>query len=69
MPCMYTSHGGHVDLDRGVIYRRAEGERVAHNKRRTPVKVPPRLLRFLQYWHKADTETDSEGNTVTLRYA
>lgn len=60
--------GGHVDLDRGVIYRRAEGERVAHNKRRTPVKIPPRLLRFLRYWHKKDRTTDSEGREVFLRY-
>lgn len=63
-----NTNGGHVDLDRGVIYRRADGERVAHNKRRTPVKVPPRLLRFLRYWHQKDTVTDSEGRDVTLRY-
>ncbi|MBZ9789498.1 hypothetical protein K9B32_05045 [Rhizobium sp. 3T7] len=48
--------------------RRAEGERVAHNKRRTPVKIPPRLIRFLRYWHAKDTATDSEGQKVTLRY-
>ncbi|AVA20649.1 site-specific integrase [Rhizobium sp. NXC24] len=65
---MPNTTAGHVDLDRGVIYRRAEGERVAHNKRRTPVKIPPRLLRFLRYWHKADTVTDSDGRTVTMRY-
>jgi integrase len=65
---MPNTTAGHVDLDRGVIYRRAEGERVAHNKRRTPVKVPPRLLRFLRYWHKADSTMDSEGRPVTLRY-
>ncbi|MGR9188810.1 tyrosine-type recombinase/integrase [Rhizobium leguminosarum] len=65
---MANTNGGHVDLDRGVIYRRAEGERVAHNKRKTPVKVPPRLLRFLRYWHRADTAIDSEGRPVTLRY-
>ncbi|WP_431321646.1 tyrosine-type recombinase/integrase [Rhizobium sp. YTU87027] len=63
-----NTNGGHVDLDRGVIYRRAEGERVAHNKRRTPVKIPPRLLRFLRYWHKKDTATDSEGRDITIRY-
>ncbi|WP_234907503.1 tyrosine-type recombinase/integrase [Rhizobium rhizogenes] len=61
-------NSGHVDLDRGVIYRKAEGERVAHNKRKTPVKIPPRLLRFLRYWKLADTKTDSEGRKVTLRY-
>jgi len=60
--------GGHVDLDRGVIYRKAEGERVAHNKRKTPVKIPPRLLRFLAYWKAADTATDEAGYEVYLRY-
>ncbi|SMD20289.1 site-specific integrase [Rhizobium sp. RU36D] len=63
-----NTNGGHVDLDRGVIYRRADGERVAHNKRRTPVKIPPRLLRFLRYWKAADSRSDSQGNVVTLRY-
>ncbi|MFT4182129.1 MAG: tyrosine-type recombinase/integrase, partial [Rhizobium sp.] len=61
--------GGHIDLSRGVIYRRAEGEHVAHNKRRTPVKIPPRLLRFLRYWKKADTVVDEQGKEITLRYA
>lgn len=65
---MPNTNGGHVDLDRGVIYRRAEGERVAHNKRRTPVKVPPRLLRFLRYWKAADTATDQDGKEIHLRY-
>jgi integrase len=65
---MPNINGGHIDLDKGVIYRKAEGERVAHNKRKTPVKVPPRLLRFLRYWHKADERTDDEGRTIRLRY-
>ncbi|MCK8780547.1 site-specific integrase [Rhizobium sp. NTR19] len=65
---MPNTNGGHVDLDRGVIYRRAEGERVAHNKRRTPVKAPPRLLRFLRYWKARDTVIDETGKKVSLRY-
>jgi integrase len=65
---MPNTDGGHVDLDRGVIYRRADGERVAHNKRRTPVKIPPRLLRFLTYWKAADTARDSEGREVMIRF-
>ena len=63
-----NTNGGHVDLEKGVIYRKAEGERVAHNKRKTPVKIPPRLLTFLRYWHKADSSIDESGRTVTLRY-
>lgn len=61
-------NGGYVDLDKGVIYRKAEGERVAHNKRKTPVKIPPRLLRFLRYWQIADTKADEGGRPVSLRY-
>ncbi|KKX28418.1 site-specific integrase [Rhizobiaceae bacterium LC148] len=60
--------GGHVDLERGVIYRKAEGQRVSHNKRRTPVKIPPRLMRFLRYWKAADTSIDETGQEVRLRY-
>lgn len=65
---MPNTVGGHVDLERGVIYRKAQGERTMHNKRKTPVKVPPRLLRFLRYWHTADTDKDEMGREVTLRY-
>ncbi|MBB3608616.1 tyrosine-type recombinase/integrase [Rhizobium sp. BK602] len=61
--------GGHVNLERGVIYRKSQGERTMHNKRKTPVKIPPRLLRFLHYWKKADTTIDEQGREITLRYA
>lgn len=59
---MPNTSGGWVDLEKGVIYRKAQGERVAHNKRKTPVRVPPRLLAFLRYWKKAD----ERRNTPTL---
>lgn len=49
-----NEEGGHVDFMRGVIHRRAKGERVAHNKRKTPVKIPRRLMTFLRLWRKAD---------------
>lgn len=65
---MPNTNGGHVDIAKGVIYRKAEGERVAHNKRKTPVKVPPRLMRFLRYWYAADTAVDELGREVRLRY-
>lgn len=61
--------GGYVDLDRGVMYRKAEGERVAHNKRKPPVKIPPRLLRFLHHWKAADTAIqDEDGKPITIRH-
>ncbi len=60
---MPNTTGGYVDLDRGVIHRKAQGERVAHNKRKPPMKIPPRLLRFLRYWHRADN-----GQGYVFRY-
>lgn len=65
---MPNTTGGYINLEKGVIYRKAEGERVAHNKRKTPVKIPPRLMRFLRYWQTADTTIDEEGRETTLRY-
>lgn len=55
---MPNTTGGWVDLDAGVMYRKAIGERVAHNKRKTPVKIPPRLLRLLKYWRMKDMAAD-----------
>lgn len=46
--------GGYVNLETGVMYRKAEGERSAHNKRRTPVKMSRRLIRFMAYWKAKD---------------
>lgn len=66
---MPNTTGGYVDLERGVIYRKAEGERVAHNKRKPPVKIPPRLLRFLRYWKAADTAISEESDKpITIRH-
>lgn len=66
---MPNTTGGYVDLDGGVMYRKAEGERVAHNKRKPPVKIPPRLLRFLHYWKAADTAISQEdGAKVIIKH-
>lgn len=40
---------GHVDLERGVFYRRAAGRR-ATKKRQPPVRIPDRLLAHLRRW-------------------
>ena len=42
---------GHVDLGRGVFYRRAIGRRQT-KKRQTPVKLPPRLLAHMRRWRR-----------------
>ncbi|TMV05003.1 site-specific integrase [Brucella haematophila] len=66
---MPNTTGGYVDLDKGVIYRKAMGERVAHNKRKPPAKIPPRLLRFLRYWKAQDEAWSAEqAKTVSLRH-
>jgi integrase len=48
---MPTIGRGHVDLERGVFYRRAIGRRQT-KKRQPPVKLPPRLIAHLRRWHK-----------------
>jgi integrase len=57
--------GGWADTERGVIFRRADGEKVAHNKRKPPVKMARRLLAHMRRWKRLDGW--SEG-TVGLRY-
>lgn len=49
----YMPHtgGGHIDLERGLLYRIGKAERQTA-KRRPPVKIPPRLLAHLKRWHK-----------------
>jgi integrase len=46
---MPTVGRGHVDLDKGVFYRRAIGRRQT-KKRQPPVKLPPRLLAHMRRW-------------------
>jgi integrase len=48
---MPTIGRGHVDLDRGVFYRRAIGRRQT-KKRQPPVKLAPRLLAHLRRWKR-----------------
>jgi integrase len=47
---------GYLDLDRGVFYRRAKGERET-KKRQTPVRLPDRLLAHLRRWHRLGIAT------------
>jgi integrase len=42
---------GHIDLDRGVFYRRAQGAQET-NKRQPPVRLPARLLAHLERWKR-----------------
>jgi integrase len=49
-----NSKGGWFDVERGVMYRRGEGE-VDTNKRRVPAPIPDRLLPHLKRWRRITT--------------
>jgi integrase len=44
-----NTSGGWIDLDRGVLYRKGEGE-IETNKRRTPAPLADRLVPHLRRW-------------------
>lgn len=48
--------GGHIDLARGIIFRRGAAERES-SKRRPPVAASKRLLSHLASWRKADSNS------------
>lgn len=50
---MASTNGGWVDLDKGVIYRKAEGQGETR-KRQPPVKIPDRLAAHMRRWRAAD---------------
>jgi integrase len=59
---------GHVDVERGVFYRRAQGARETR-KRQPPVRLPDRLLAHLRRWQrlKIATHTVVEWNGKPVR--
>ncbi|MFC3642323.1 tyrosine-type recombinase/integrase [Aquibium oceanicum] len=52
-----TEGRGHVDLERGVFYRRAHGARRT-KKRQPPVRLPARLVAHMRRWR--DCQIDGE---------
>lgn len=50
---MPNTTGGWVDERDGVLHRRASGERET-KKRRTPMRIPSRLMAHLRRWRKTD---------------
>lgn len=62
---MRNTTGGYADLDTGIIFRRADGERVAHNKRKPPVKLARKLLGHMRRWKRLDGWSDEKTG---LRY-
>ncbi|TIV83852.1 MAG: site-specific integrase [Mesorhizobium sp.] len=64
-----STTGGWADVERGVIFRRAEGERVAHNKRKPPVKMARRLLAHMRRWKRLDGwQGDAQGLRYVVHY-
>ena len=59
--------GGWVDLERRVMYRRAQAEGDT-KKRKTPVRLPSRLVAHLRRWKRLDEarppRTDENGNPL-----
>jgi len=49
-----NSKGGWFDLDRGIMYRRGEGE-ADTNKRRVPAPIPDNLRPHLRRWRRMTT--------------
>ena len=62
-----TEGRGYVDLDRGVFFRRAAGERET-KKRQPPVRLPDRLLAHIRRWSTTPVEikTKARGKSKTI---
>lgn len=46
-----NASGGHIDLEHGLIYRRGFGQ-AETNKRRTPARLPDRIIAHLRRWRR-----------------
>jgi integrase len=55
-----TEGAGHVDLERGIFYRRATRRRQT-NKRQPPVRLPDRLLAHVRRWAATPLEIKTKG--------
>lgn len=55
-----------IDLDRGVLYRRPEGERET-KKRRPPVRLPPGLLAHMRRWRAHGQRYAVQWNSEPIR--
>lgn len=58
--------GGWVDLDAGVMLRRASGERET-KKRKPPLRIPQRLLGHMRRWKQMDANESEQPNGGAAR--
>lgn len=56
---------GYIDVDRGVFYRRAPGERPT-KKRKPPIPLPPGLLAHLRRWKRKGQQFPVEWNGAAV---
>ena len=61
---MPNTHGGWVDIDKGLLYRRAANQ-LETKKRRPPVRIPKKLLSHLRRWRRLDA---AQRITVVVHY-
>jgi integrase len=61
-----TEGRGWIDLDKGIFFRRAAGERES-KKRRPPVPLPRRLLTHLRRWKRLGAQFGVEWNGAPVR--
>lgn len=60
---MPNTIGGWIDIEKGVLHRRGEGEAIT-KKRKPAIRIPDRLMGTLQRWHAADMrEIEAVGGT------
>jgi integrase len=59
-----STAGGWIDVERGLIYRRASGAKET-KKRQPPARIPDRLLPWLRKWRADDANT---GATYVINY-
>lgn len=62
---MPNTTGGYVDLEKGVMYRRAPSAKRT-KKRQPPVRIPSKLLGHMKRWHKLDRSDTSEKRVSHL---
>jgi integrase len=61
-----TEGRGWIDLDRGIFFRRPEGERET-KKKKPPVPLPQRLLAHLRRWRKLGQHSAVEWNGEAVK--
>jgi integrase len=61
-----TEGRGWIDLERGIFFRRPEGERET-KKRKPPVPLPQRLLAHLRRWHACGQRSAVEWNGEAVK--